>query len=108
MPYIAISKRIVTQQTLFFDLNVLNGTTTPIRIESQSLVTFQVLTVAVTAVVALEFSLDGTNWFPTVVSSDINGNGALDSFVFTGVWLRAKVTTAEGGAATGTVDIFAR
>ena len=102
----AISEVIKTQQTLTFDLNTLNNATAALNVSSQNKLSFQVITAGVTAVVTLQVSLDGTNWFDTaatVTAQDLNESVDISAVKFA----RLRVSTVEGGAATGTVDILA-
>ena len=102
----AISEQIKTQQTLTFDLNSLNNTTATLNVDSQNKLSFQVITSGSVAICTLQVSLDGTNWFDTsatVTGEDLSAHNDIPAVNFA----RIRVSTAEGGAETGTVDITA-
>jgi len=54
------------------------------------------------AVVTLQSSLDGTNWFDT--ASTLTAAGLKDNVQVSALFVRAKVTTVESGV--GTADIY--
>lgn len=107
MPISGTPNTVDTQVDTGVDTNVLNTTTTPLRMDGAKNASLYVVAntgAHANHVLTLQVSHDNSNWYDT--THTVTGvNNEHDIYCIAG-WVRAKVTTAEGGASTSDVSII--
>lgn len=102
------NKQFQSQKTASVDVDA-TSVTAALDISGQSDVFLEVVGVTgthATHVVTMQTSSDGTVWNDTAVT--ITGEGIVQTTVVTARFVRSKVTTDEGSAATANITIQAK
>ena len=91
---------------LGFDANNSGAVSSSLDIKEDSLVTMQVIAntgTNTTYIIDLQCSTNNSNWH-NVAGGSINQTGIVDGLTVGARYIRARVSTAEGGAST--VDVY--